>query len=77
LLVIETPLSAANMNAQTVFSGKNNWLSASATRIDDTFTPGATPTMPAPLRAAAIVPATCVPCSPTGRQAPGRVSILP
>src|SRR4051794_35228474 len=65
------------MNAQTVFSGKNNWLPASAIRIDDTFTPGATPIIPAPFFAPAIVPATCVPCSPTGRQAPGRVSTLP
>src|SRR5204863_382656 len=73
----EKPLSAANMNAQTVFSGKNSWLPASAIRIDDTFTPGATPTIPMPFFAPAIVPATCVPCSPTGRHAPGRVSALP
>ncbi len=38
---------------------------------------GATPTMPLPFLAAAIVPATWVPCSPTGRQAPARVSSLP
>src|SRR5882757_2626070 len=46
-------------------------------RIDETLTPGATPTMPLPSLAAAIDPATCVPCSPTGRQAPGRVSSFP
>jgi hypothetical protein len=77
-LVTETPLSAAKTNAQTVFSGKNNcWPSGSATRIEETLTPGATPTMPLPSLAAAIVPATCVPCAATGRQAPGRVSALP
>jgi hypothetical protein len=76
-LVTDTPLSAAKTNAQTVFSGKNSWLLGSATRIEEIRTPGATPTMPLPSLAAATEPATWVPCSPTGRQAPGRVSTLP
>jgi hypothetical protein len=50
------------------------------TLMPETFTPGATPVMPTPFLAAAISPATCVPCGlpdSLGRHAPSVVSGLP
>ena len=52
--------------------------SSLTTFTDATFTPGATPAMPTPLIAAAIVPATCVPWSEVvGFQAASVVSTTP
>jgi hypothetical protein len=48
------------------------------TFTDATFTPGAIPAMPTPLIAAAIVPATCVPCEEVvGFHAASDVSTTP
>jgi len=60
-----------------VFSAKKKELPGSATRTAEILTPGATPTTPLPFLAAAMVPATWVPCVSTSRQAPARVSGLP
>ena len=65
----------AHMNAQTIISGnrKKSGLIALMAAIR---TLGATPTMPTPFEAAAIVPAVCVPC-PSRSLAGGRVAGAP
>ena len=76
-MVTLKPWSPAHTKPQMVFSAKNKLVLGSAIRTEEIFTPGATPMTPLPFLAAAIVPATCVPCVPTSRQAPVRVSALP
>src|SRR5688572_16245369 len=69
--------SAAQRYAQMAASGKMN-PSSLTTLTDATFTPGATPAMPTPLMAPAIVPATWVPWSEVvGLQAATLVSTTP
>ncbi len=58
--MICTWVAAAHMNAQITASGKKN-PSASPALIAVILTPGATPTMPIPFWAAAMIPAVCVP----------------
>ena len=60
MFVTSTPCVAAHMNAQTTASGKKN-PSALPALIPAILTFGATPTIPIPFDAAAIVPAVCVP----------------
>src|SRR5438309_10094288 len=66
----------AHMKAQTTASGKKNPF-ASPALIAASLTFGATPTTPMPLRAAAIVPAVCVPCPLSSFQADGSLLGLP
>ena len=66
------PCSPAHMNAQITASGKKN-PSALPALIPAILTFGATPTMPIPLAAAAIVPAVCVPWPLLSFQAAGLV----
>ena len=77
LLVTSSLRSPAHMNEQTTASGKNR-PSARPALMPATFTFGATPTMPAPLDAAAIVPAVCVPwpLSSSAAAAPGSATPL-
>ncbi len=72
--------SAAQTKPQTTASVKKRLVPGSLTLMPASFTPGATPATPSPLRGEAIVPATCVPWSlPSvyGRQAPSDESATP
>jgi hypothetical protein len=60
LFVTSKPWLPAHMNAQTTISGKKK-PSSFDVLTPAIFTFGATPTMPMPFCAAAIVPAVCVP----------------
>src|SRR3979411_1995139 len=65
-----------HMKAQTTASGKKNPF-ASPALIAASLPFGATPTTPMPLRAAAIVPAVCVPCPLSSFHADGSLLGLP
>src|SRR6266849_3923850 len=66
----------AHMNAHTTASGKKK-PAVSPALIPAIFTFGATPTMPMPFRAAAIVPAVWVPWPLSSFHADGEVLVLP
>ena len=66
----------AHTNAHTTASGKKN-PSALPALMPAIFTFGATPTMPIPLEAAAIVPAVWVPWPLSSSHAPGELSATP
>ena len=66
----------AHMNAQTTASGKKNPAESPAL-MAASLTLGATPTTPKPFRAAAMVPAVCVPWPLSSFQAAGAVIGMP
>ena len=70
------PCVPAHMNAHTTASGKKKPAALPAL-IPASFTFGATPTIPIPFAAAAMVPAVWVPCPLSSAQAAGLVSGAP